>query len=215
MKYYSKIISYCLVFTLLLVFTIYAIFGKNAEAKNLGVHGNVWEIKEENIVNYIKKQLAKQDTQKLSDEFQKSAEKQIIHPKPATNLEKTTAKTVHYFDPSITLTKDIADQKGKILHKKGTKINPLDHMDFTQTLLFIDGSDTKQVNYSKTLHKKLQNNLKIILLKGSPINLMKENQNMRFYFDQNQYLSQTFGIKTVPSLVKAEGNLIKIEGVVL
>jgi conjugal transfer pilus assembly protein TraW len=211
MKYYSKILGYAIVFIGLLAFGIYLLFSKNAEAKNLGIHGNIWEIQEVNIITYIKQHIAKQDVEALNKNFAKNAEKQILHPKPATNIIKTIHQTVHYFDPTITLTKDITDQNGKILHTKGTKINPLHHMVFKKTLIFIDGNDTKQVEYAS----KINGETKIILVKGSPIKLMQKHKNTRFYFDQEGYLTKTFGIATVPSIAKSDGNLIKIEGIVL
>jgi hypothetical protein len=44
---------------------------------------------------------------------------------------------------------------------------------------------------------------------------MKKNQDIRFYFDQKGHLSNTFGIKTVPSLIQKEGRLIRVESIVL
>ena len=65
-------------------------------------------------------------------------------------------------------------------------------------------------------------------MNGSPIELMKKYnpqkgdisdknnlQYLRFYFDQKGYLSKTFGIETVPSLVKKEGRLMRVEAIVL
>jgi len=38
---------------------------------------------------------------------------------------------------------------------------------------------------------------------------------VRFYFDQENHLTKTFGVKTVPTLVKKEGNLMRVEAIVL
>ena len=44
---------------------------------------------------------------------------------------------------------------------------------------------------------------------------MKKHQTIRFYFDQEGYLSKTFGIETVPTLVKKEGKLMRVEAIVI
>jgi conjugal transfer pilus assembly protein TraW len=113
------------------------------------------------------------------------------------------------------LQKDVVDHTGRVMHKKGTRINPLDYQEFTRKLLFIDGDNKEHVNYALIQHKKFGEDLKIVLVDGSPIELMKTHKMVRFYFDQQGYLTKTFGIKTAPSLVQKEGKLIKIEGIVL
>ncbi len=167
-------------------------------------------------VSYVKSAITKDGRiEKIQKDFVSNSKKHINRPKKVKGITNTKEKTVHYFNPEITLTKDILDQTGKVLYKKGTKVNPLNFQAFTRQLLFIDGDNPQQVAFAISKHRKIGDNLKIILIKGSPIELMKRNKNVRFYFDQEGYLTKTFGIETVPSLVKKEGNLMKIEGIVL
>jgi conjugal transfer pilus assembly protein TraW len=230
MKYYSRIIGYTVVLLGVLVFGIMLLFGGNnkAEAKDLGVHGQVWEIKEKDIVSYIKYQITEEKAEKIQKDFIAKSKKHINRPKPVGGITKTLEHKVHYYNPEITLTKDVADQTGKVLYKKGTKVNPLDHQTFTRQLLFINGDDIKQVEFAVSKYHQIGEDLKIVLTNGSPIELMKKYnpqkgdissknnlQIIRFYFDQEGYLSKTFGIEAVPSLVKKEGKLMRVEAIVL
>lgn len=260
MRYYSRIIGYNIVLIGILMLGIYFLFGKSnkVEAKDLGVHGRVWNIEEKDIVSYIKSQITDEKAEEIQKDFIRRSKNTINRPKSVNGISKTIKNKVHYYNPEITLTKDITDHNGNILHKKGTKINPLDYQPFTRQLVFIDGDDKSQVEYAVSLYKKVGNetagsraklnkdnfasDLKIVLIKGSPIELMKKynddngnninnkdhplkrdisskkNNNLqyiRFYFDQEGYLSKTFGIETVPSLVKKEGRLMRVETIVL
>jgi len=231
MKYYSKIIGYTVVLLGVLVFVVYFLFGRSnkAEAKDLGVHGQVWAIEEKDIISYIKSQITEEKVEKIQKDFISQSKKHINRPKSVNGISKTLEHKVHYYNPEITLTKDVVDQTGKVLYKKGMKVNPLEHQTFTRQLLFIDGDDKKQVEYAVSKYKKIGNDLKIVLINGSPIELMKKYnpqkgdvsvdknnlQYLRFYFDQEGYLSKAFGIETVPSLVKKEGRLMRVEAVVI
>ena len=230
MKYYSRIIGYTVVLLGVLVFGIHFLFGRSnkAEAKDLGVHGQVWEIEEKDIVSYIKSQITEEKAEQIQKDFISKSKKHINRPKPFGGITKTLESKIHYYNPEITLTKDVADQTGKVLYNKGTKVNPLDHQTFTRQLLFIDGDDKKQVEFAVSKYHQIGEDLKIVLINGSPIELMKKynpqkgnipsNNNLqiiRFYFDQEGYLSQTFGIETVPTLVKKEGRLMRVGAIVV
>ena len=216
MKYYSKIIGYTLFMVGVLVCGIMFLFGNNkAEAKDLGTHGRVWEIEEQNIVSYIKSQLTEEKAEKIQKDFISQSKKHINRPNPVGGITKTLERKVHYYNPEITLTKDIVDQTGKVLYSKGMKVNPLDHQPFARQLLFIDGDDSKHVMFAVSKHHQIGDDLKIILTNGSPMELMKKFKMVRFYFDQESHLTKTFGVKTVPTLVKKEGSLIRVEAIVL
>lgn len=217
MRFYSRIIGYTIVIVGVLVFGTMLLFDNTnkAEAKDLGTHGRVWEIKEKDIVSYIKSQITEEKAQKIQKDFISKSKQHINRPKPVSGITKTIEAKIHYYNPEITLTKDILDQTGKVLYSKGTKVNPLNHQPFTRQLLFIDGDDIKQVMFAVLKNKKIGGDLKIILTNGSPIELMRKNKTIRFYFDQEGYLTKTFGIKTVPTLVKKDGNLMRVEAIVV
>ena len=116
MKYYSKIIGYTVFMIGVLVFGIMFLFGNNSNAKDLGTHGRVWAIEEQNIVSYIKSQITEEKAEKIQKDFISKSKKHINRPKPVGGITKTLERKVHYYNPEITLTKDIVDQAGNVLY---------------------------------------------------------------------------------------------------
>ena len=129
-------------------------------------------------------------------------------------------------DPSYTLDKDARLPCGKILHKAGTKVNPLEHMDLSRRLFFIDSRQDTQVAW---LREQLNNPLakqeqkervedRIILVGGSVFKLQEllgEEYVGKVYFDQSGELTTKFSIKASPVIIAQEGLKLKIEEVAL
>ena len=62
------------------------------------------------------------------------------------------------------------------------------------------------------LYKEREEKLKIILVKGEPLKLQREQREQKIwiYFDQAGFLTQKLGIKEVPALVIQDGLRLKI-----
>lgn len=185
-------------------------------AKDLGVHGQIYEIKETNLLSDIKNKLSNLESSgelaKLQKEWQQKTIKRAERPKPVSGLLNATKTKDFDYDPSIIADKNIYDHQGNIIVKKGTKVNPLNYKNLTENLLFIDGDNQDQVNWA--LKQSKQHPSLIILTNGSVMQLMRNNK-VRFYFDQNGYLIKTFGIKFLPAKVYQNKDLLKIKEVAL
>ena len=200
--------------------TILIIFCNIAFAKDFGSAINFYDIAETDALEMIKNKLSKMEEsgeiKKLQKKWQENAIKSANRPKDATDIVKTRSNTfIRYYDPSITVTEDLKDHNGIIFAKKGTKINPFDKLPFNYqpTMIFIDGDDKYQVNYAVNLYEQ-NNQLKIILVRGDIIDLMKEKK-VRLFFDQNGVLTDKFNLQYFPSLIMREGNLLKITEIAL
>lgn len=128
---------------------------------------------------------------------------------------------VFYFDPTYTLDQDVFLPCGSLLHKAGAKVNPLEHMDLSRRLLFIDSREAQQINWLKeqldTLVPKQEGKEQIedrvILIGGSVFKLKEQlgpSHADKVYFDQAGELTLKFGIKSSPAVVEQEGNKLKI-----
>ena len=85
-----------------------------------------------------------------------------------------------------------------------------------EALIFIDGNDKSQTEYGLSKYKELNEKVKIILINGSPTDLMIEHKNKtQFYFDQDGVLTNKLGIKHVPAIVTQDGLRLKVTEVVL
>src|SRR4029077_12524398 len=103
------------------------------------------------------------------------------------------------------------DHKGTVFHKAGTTLNPLELHSLKHPLLFINGDDLEQVTWAK---KYIHLNPKIILVNGSPFNLMQA-LDIPIYFDQGGTIIKKLGIKQVPARVEQEDKKLVISEVKL
>jgi conjugal transfer pilus assembly protein TraW len=192
----------------------------NAHAKDLGIDGTIYKIKEKDGLSYIKDKLNDMEQSgeiaKHQKEWVEKTEQRVKRPKAAIeNPLKATEYKVRYFDPTITLKRDIRDISGNFIAKRGEQINPFEkalHIDLN--LIFIDGDDVEQVLFAKEQLKSNKYKKHIILIRGNIMSLMEKYQ-VRLYFDQQANLINHFSLNKFPSVLTREGNKIKIEEVAL
>lgn len=173
-------------------------------AKELGAVGNVWKIKERNLISVMKERLAKKFENKSEEEIQQELmdriERRALRPDPVVGITKAKKTEIRYFDPSITIHRDIADHNGVVFAKAGQVYNPFDISGFTQTLIFVDGDDPEQLAWVKQFKPKTLRS-KIILVNGS-IKDTETSLNQRVFFDQTGEITERFGITKVPSIIE-------------
>ncbi|EER20764.1 MULTISPECIES: conjugal transfer protein TraW [spotted fever group] len=189
---------------------------------DFGKRGATYKVAEEGFVSMIKNRLSTLDLQQHQEEMRRIAKQQILEPAPVLGIRATSESREFWYDPSFTLTEDIKLPDGKILHKAGTKVNPLDHMVFDRELIFIDGRSQKQVEWLKARLEDTQANSKKktneevnnfemrIILVGGKILELQEDIGRTLYFDQGGELTNKFGIEQVPAIVVQDGKKLKI-----
>lgn len=193
-------------------------------AKDFGTRGHTYKIAEQGFLEMIDQRLQKVDIKKEQTKMTAIAKDRVENPPAAKNIKPATKNRVFYYDPTYTLDKDAVLPCGKILHKAGTTVNPLQHMDLNRRMFFVDSREKEQV---KWLKKKLTNPLvdqsepvedRIILIGGSPFklkeNLGKDHEN-KVYFDQAGEITRKFGIKSSPAIVVQDGLQLRIEEIKL
>jgi conjugal transfer pilus assembly protein TraW len=82
-------------------------------------------------------------------------------------------------------------------------------MPLREGLIFIDGDDEKQVQFALKVRTQKEKKLKIVLVKGMPLKLQKQNK-VWIYFDQGGVITRQFGINQIPALVEQDGLKLKI-----
>lgn len=192
-----------------------------ASATDFGVMGQTFNIEEESFVVMMKKRLDRVDMEVEKQKIQAKAKEQVENPLPVSGISNATEDKVFYFDPTYTLDKDMVLPCGKIIHKAGTKVNPLEHIDLNRRLFFIDSREEAQIVWLK---EQLNNQLlikeqteqvedRIILIGGSVFKLKellgKEHED-KVYFDQAGELTKKFNITHIPAVLTQEGKYLKI-----
>ena len=150
------------------------------------------------------------ETARLNQELKRRTIARVNRPDPVVGLIRAHESRSWPFDPTITLAADVRGAKGELIHAAGTRVNPLDSVKLRGDLLFFDGDDPAQIAWAL----RQEANAKLILVKGAPLELMKARQR-RFYFDQGGKLSEKFGIRAVPALVRQNGRMLEISEIAL
>ena len=180
----------------------------NVQAKDFGTLGHTYEIREQDLIEYIKNKLQTIDLNVHMEEMEARVRSSVRRPKALLGITNAKEDKSWRYDPTYVLQKDLKDHEGKIIHKKGYTVNPLARMGLSKALIFIDGDDEEQVKYA--LKESSQQPVKIVLVKGSPLDLQKKHK-VWIYFDQFGFLTTKLGIKHVPAIITQEGLRLKVQ----
>lgn len=186
--------------------------GFSSQAENLGVFGETFEIEEEDLLKQILSKLRglqnNGELERLTVEANRRVKNMILRPNQVQGVSYAETRREYLFDPSIVVTKDLFDDRGRIFARKGERFNPLDNVTM-RPLIFIDGENEKHIKWavSKLSDTKIyrHDQGKIILIKGSPLDLQKKLK-QEIYFDQFGLLSRRLKIKHVPAIVYQNQN---------
>jgi conjugal transfer pilus assembly protein TraW len=147
------------------------------------------------------------------ESHQKAIQKHLIQkiqrPHAMEHVQLTKIPKTFYKDPSITLHEDLKDHRGRLIHVKGTQINPLHYQSLSQPLLFIDGDDKTQLQWAFKHSAST-----IIFVKGSPLEQMKQTGRI-LYFDQGGTLTKQLNITQIPARVTQANDQLKVEELLL
>jgi len=190
------------------------LFSLTAGAQDLGVIGPVYPIAEPSLLEVILSKLREAEATgvlaRLQRDTQTNVKRGIEQPSPVARITKTTKARSFYYDPSIVVPYAITDADGNVIVTPGTKVNPLDTVSLSKTLLFIDARDAAQVGRARNIIDERDGKVKVILTGGSYLDLMRRWKRPVFY-DQQGALTDKLGIRHVPALVSQEGKRLKIE----
>lgn len=190
-----------------LVFLLSQCFLLAANAQDLGVFGETFEIAEEDLLQHmmgkLKKMEQRGDLKIAQKKVQEEIRQNIAHPSAVQGITETKKEREFKFDPTITVIQDLADHNGNIFARAGEQFNPLDRVKMSP-MLFINGDNEKQITWAlkKISEKKIFRHdfAKIVLVKGSPFDL-QEKLDRQIYFDQRGLLTKKLGIEHVPAIV--------------
>ena len=212
---------------------LFCIFMSNsAMAKDFGKMGTTFEIKEEGFLAMIHRKLKNIDIEKEQAKMTEHARQRIEEPEAVFGITKAKQHRYFTFDPTYVLDEDIKLPDGKLLYAAGTKVNPLEKMDFDRKLYFIDARDKTQIKWLKhelqrispQLTEKNKENKEKEKTTNTNTDINSENGTLRqehriilvggrpielsnklqtnIYFDQFGELTKKFGILHVPATVE-------------
>ena len=204
----------------LILILIVSISSSEIYAVDLGKVGSTFRIEEEAFTLMMKRKLEEVDMEKERKKIEKIARDKIENPAPIKGISAATEERTFYFDPTYILDKDVVLPNGTILHKAGTKVNPLEHMNLNRRLFFVDSRQQEQVEWLKEQlnspvadQKELVED-RVILVGGSVFKIRDELAKIHkheVFFDQHGELTTKFTIKHSPAIAYQEGFKIRID----
>ena len=181
-----------------------------ATGKDFGSMGQVFQIEEESILDFMKRSMLQQEIDQMSLKIKKIIVEKAKNPLSVKGIQNAEKYRSFILDLSFKVEKDIKDSKGTLIAKAGTKINPLEKVDLESGLLFLDGSDERQISWAR----QQDGNFKWILVRGRPTEL-EEQEQRPVYFDQGGHYTTRFKIENIPAKVTQEGHFLHVEEMVL
>lgn len=173
-------------------------------AVDLGQVGKTYTISEPDFLEEIqaiaRQKVESGEWQRIMLDARDRARQKLENPPAVERIRTATANRIRRFDPSITLTADILDEDGQVLFPAGTTVNPADVTPFPGALLLMNGREAAQRTVARRLIKRWGDSLKIVLVDGSPTQLMRE-WKRPVYFDQAGAITSRFQVARVPALV--------------
>ena len=107
---------------------------------DLGQQGTIYEIAERDMIEEMKERVAKIDW----SEKKEAAIKRFWGNQTFVELSQSRKDSVRELDPSVIVTQDMKDANGLVIHKAGTRINPLAIRDFNSMLVIFDPTDPQE-----------------------------------------------------------------------
>lgn len=173
-------------------------------AKDLGVVGKTYPIKERDALQEIEERAKKVDWKKEVSKIKPER----YRPEGSVNLPKATKNSLFLVDMTYTLDMDIPDGKGGILYPKGYTFNPLDYIPFRKMLVVINGSDKDQIAWFKKSPYISRPDVMLLLTEGSYSKLGQTLGRPVFYSDSR--IVDKFQLKAVPSVIEQAGRMMQV-----
>jgi conjugal transfer pilus assembly protein TraW len=182
-----------------------------AIARDYGQQGTVYPVIEADLLQAIRTRLgqleASGETARLNQELKRRTISRVNRPEPVAGMGLAEKMRVWRFDPTITIERDIVDDKKRVILTAGTRVNPLDTVPLRTPLLFLNGDNPAEIAWATGRFKP--HSAKLILVRGAALELMRQKQR-RFYFDQGGKLIAHFGIRATPATVEQDGRALRV-----
>ena len=179
---------------------------------DLGTIGTVHKIVEKDMLEEINRKLKKMKKNGEISKFNSEMKEKIMYAVKnirGSDIPRATQYRATEIVPTYKVKKDILDEKGKVLFKKGTTVNSLELRSLSKMICFFDGTDKDQVSW--VLKYCASNPInKLVMVKGKYIKLMKKIKR-RVYFDQKSYLVKRLKIEALPATLRQHGTKLYVE----
>lgn len=178
--------------------------------KDLGVHGKLYEIKEEDMLSYVRRKAGEIDIRALRESMERELEESYArHSFVSLDIPSATEERVRYVDPSVKVRNPLYDHTGKMIFPAGT-VNPLDHVRLSKSILVL-----REEQIEMTLEKTGKKEEKPILILTDGDIRRASSLAGRMVHKATPFVLRRLGIEKVPSLVVQQGKKLKVQEMIL
>ena len=196
---------------LVLVFFIqFSPIAAQDSGKDLGVHGKLYEIGEEDMLSYVKRKAGEIDMRALRENMEKKLEESSArHSFVSLDLPSATEEQVRYIDPSVNVRNPLYDHTGAMIFPAGV-INPLDHVRLSKSILVL-----REEQIEMALEEIGKRGEKPILILTDGDIQRASSLTGQIVYKANPFILKRLQIEKVPSLVEQEGRKLKVREIFL
>ena len=178
--------------------------------KDLGIHGKLYEIKEEDMLSYVRRKAGAIDMQALRESMEKKFEESYAeHSLVSLDVPSATEERVRYVDPSVVVRNPLYDHTGKMISPAGI-VNPLDHISLSKSILVLREDQVK-----RALEKASENEKKPILILTDGDIQRASSLAGQIVYGASPFMLRRLQIEKVPSLVTQDGRKLRVEELTL
>ena len=179
-----------------------------AGGKDLGVHGRLYEIKEEDMLSYVRRKAGGIDMRALRENMTGNLER--AHEKLSVvslGVPPAEEERTRYVDPSVNVPNPVYDLAGKIVSPAGT-VNPLEHVPLSKPVLFL------RQDQVEPLLGEINEKKPILMLTDGDVRAASSLAG-RMVYRASPFILERLRIEKTPSLVTQDGLRLKIREIVL
>ncbi len=178
--------------------------------KDLGIHGKLYEIKEEDMLSYVRRKAGAIDMQALRESMEKKFEESYAeHSLVSLDVPSATEERVRYVDPSVVVRNPLYDHTGKMISPAGI-VNPLDHISLSKSIIVLREDQLK-----RALKKISGNGEKPILILTDGDIQRASSLAGQIVYKASPFMLRRLQIEKVPSLVTQDGRKLRVEELTL
>ena len=181
-----------------------------SSGKDLGVHGKLYEIKEEDMLSYVMRKAGKINMRALRESMEKKIEESYAeHSLVSLDVPSATEERVRYVDPSVVVRNPLYDHTGKMISPAGT-VNPLDHVSLSKTILIL-----KEDQIKRALEEISRGGEKPTLILTDGDIRRASSLAGKIVYKASPFMLRRLQIEKVPSLVTQDGEKLRVKEITL
>ena len=168
-------------------------------SKVIGTFGKVYPIAEKSALKEIEERVKEVDIADIIKPEEIRERLKNYRPPNASRLGHATEDRTFLVDMTYTLPFDIPDGRGGILYPKGFTFNPLEYVPFSRTLVVIDGTEEKEIEWFLSSEYIKRRDVMLLITDGSWYDLSQKLGVPVYYLTEP--IRSRFKLEKTPSIV--------------